>query len=89
MNCKTLVVSLVVFCIGLSAAATQKGNMNLVFGVPFKPVYVHDELTGIYGWGFWDYKRVAYERDSKNRGPLLDGRDIFKIDCKDGASFLN
>ena len=88
MNCKTLVAALGMLCVGLTAAASQKGNMNLVFGVPFKPVYIHDELTGIYGWGFWDYRQSAYARDSKNRGPLLDGRDIFKIDCKDGVFSL-
>ena len=88
MNCRTWIVALVVLCTGLSAAASQKGNMNLVFGVPFKPVYVHNELTGIYGWGFWDFKQIAYQRDPKNRGPLLDGRDIFKIDCKDGVFSL-
>lgn len=88
MNCKTLVAALGMLCVGLSAAASQKGNMNLVFGVPFKPVYVHNELTGIYGWGFWDHKRGTYERDPKNRGPLPDGREIFKIDCKDGVFSL-
>ena len=88
MNCKTFAAALAILCAGLSAAASQKGNMNLVFGVPFKPVYVHNELTGIYGWGFWDFKQVSYIRDSKNRGPLLDGREIFKIDCKDGVFSL-
>ena len=68
MNCKTLAAALAILCAGLSGSASQKGNMNLVFGVPFKPVYVHDELTGIYGWGFWDYKQSAYQRDPRNRG---------------------
>ena len=82
---RTLTAVLGGLALSLFAAKSTQNNMNLVFGVPFKPIYVHDELTGIYGWGFWDFKRGAYQRDSKNRGPLLDGRDIFKLDCKDGV----
>ena len=85
---KTLIAVLAGLALSLSAAKSTLNSMNLVFGVPFKPVYVHNELTGIYGWGFWDYRQSAYARDSKNRGPLLDGRDIFKIDCKDGVFSL-
>ena len=78
---RTLTAVLGGLALSLFAAKSTQNNMNLVFGVPFKPIYVHDELTGIYGWGFWDFKRGAYQRDSKNRGPLLDGRDIFKLEC--------
>lgn len=81
----TLIAVLAGLALSLSAATSPQNNMNLVFGVPFKPVYVHDELTGIYGWTLWDHKRGAYIRDGKNHGPMLDGRDIFKLDCKDGV----
>ncbi|MBQ6470688.1 MAG: DUF4838 domain-containing protein [Victivallales bacterium] len=61
------------------------GQENLLPDGPFLPMRMNGEVTGLKHWGLLDYRRIAYMRDRGRGGSLLDGRDIFLLDCQDGV----
>ena len=71
----------------LAGAAEKEMEFNLLPDAEFLPMRMNGEVTGLNNWVLTDNNRLACMNDKKQ--PLPDGREIFKLDCKDGVFSLD